>query len=84
MPHKNIIHLYAFFYDRPKTVPRLKDCGDGIALFMLMEQLSQNMNEQLATLRRTTGPTVGWFILTILQVNFYFRYLIINVGYRTY
>ena len=79
MPHKNIIHLYAFFYDRPKTEPRLRDCGDGIALFMLMEQLSQNMYEQMSTLRRTTGPTVSSLVLLeYFQAHFYFRYLIIS------
>ena len=58
-PHKNIVRLYAFFYDRPKVHPKLRECGDGMALCMLMEQLSQNMQQQLDVLCRGTGPNVS-------------------------
>ena len=63
-PHDNIIRLYAFFYDRPMTHPKLRDnCGDGIALFMLLEELSQNMKEHIETLTSVAGPPVSSFVL---------------------
>ena len=58
-PHDNIVKLFAFFYDRPKAYPKLKQCGEGIALCMLMEQLSQNMQEHINSLRRANGPMVS-------------------------
>ena len=58
--HKNVIKLFAFFYDRPKAHPKLRNCGEGMALCMLMEQLSRNMQEHISTLKRGNGPTVNF------------------------
>ncbi|XP_003388321.1 PREDICTED: uncharacterized protein LOC100631577 [Amphimedon queenslandica] len=77
-PHKNIVRLFAFFYDRPKAHPKLsrENCSEGIALCIMMEQLSQNMEYQLKPLRQTAGPNyskvLGWLkdLLTGLQYLF--------------
>ena len=58
-PHDNIVKLFAFFYDRPKAYPKLKQCGEGLALCMLMEQLSQNMKEHINSLQKANGPMVS-------------------------
>ena len=60
-PHDNIVKLFAFFYDRPKAYPKLRQCGEGMALCMLMEQLAQNMQEHINSLRRANGPMVSDF-----------------------
>ena len=60
-PHDNIVKLFAFFYDRPKAYPKLRQCGEGLALCMLMEQLAQNMQEHINSLRRASGLMVSDF-----------------------
>ena len=54
------MRLYAFFYDRPKAHPKLnkENCGEGIALLIMMEQLSQDMESLLKPLRQSAGPNV--------------------------
>ena len=68
-PHKNIVHLYAFFYDRPKIHQKLQMLGEGIGLFILMEQLTQNMKGMLDTLRRGPGPAVSVSLLQCMYVK---------------
>ena len=59
--HANIIKLYAFFYDRPRTHPKLRSCGEGMALCLLMEQLSQNMLEYVSVMKRGNGLGVSYW-----------------------
>ena len=57
--HENIIHQYAFFYDRPMKYPEFKELhGEGIGLFILLEELQQNMTEYLKTVCGFTSPKV--------------------------
>ena len=57
--HDNIIHQFAFFYDKPMKYPDFKILhGEGMALFILLEELQQNMSEYLNTLCGLTSPRV--------------------------
>lgn len=81
-PHDNIVKLFAFFYDRPKAYPKLKQCGEGLALCMLMEQLSQNMQEHINSLRRANGPmasrTIRWIQDVICGLQYLFSHHVVH------
>ena len=62
-PHKNIIHMWAFFYDRPgpTILKYFKERGStsrGMALFILMDEHPQNMSEHIQALVDNKGPHV--------------------------
>ena len=60
------------------THPKLRDnCGDGIALFMLLEELHQNMKEHIETLTIMAGLPVSF-------VCFYIDALVLAVSYSLY
>ena len=62
--HPNIIHMYAFFYDRadPNASSHFRRCGTNqgkMSLFLLMDEHPMSMKEQLATLVESLGPKVS-------------------------
>ena len=63
-PHANIIHMYAFFFDRanPDVSPEFKRVGRNMrtmSLFLLMDEHPMSMREQLDILVGGQGPKVG-------------------------
>ena len=63
-PHKNIIHMWAFFFDRanPDVIPQLKSTGKNartMSLFLLMDLHSMSMKEQVSILIDNRGPNVS-------------------------
>lgn len=83
--HRNIVQLYAFFYDRPGAYRQLSYLKDGVALCLLMENLSQNMQDHIDVLKMGKGPKVYmWWcdihvhvcnINVLLQVNKFIHWL---------
>ncbi len=62
--HKNIIHMWAFFYDRPgprelKYLQRQRSGSRGMALFILMDEHPQSMADHVQTLVDNKGPYVS-------------------------
>ena len=62
--HENIIHMYAFFFDRanPDVSEEFRRVGRNIrtmSLFLLMDEHPMSMKEQLDILRDGQGPKVG-------------------------
>ena len=62
-PHENIIHMWAFFFDRPgpdiiKHFKKLDGNQRSIGLFILMDEHPMSMAEHLATLTDNRGPLV--------------------------
>lgn len=60
-PHENIIHMWAFFYDRPgpevkKYFRKLSGNFRSLGLFILMDEHPLSMMEQLAILADNRGP----------------------------
>lgn len=69
-PHDNIIHLYAFFYDRadPALCQELRSLGPNartLSLFLLLEELPVSMKTHVDSLVANKGPQVDnvlrWF-----------------------
>ncbi|CAI7991881.1 Serine/threonine-protein kinase PINK1, mitochondrial [Geodia barretti] len=63
-PHPNIIHMYAFFFDRanPDVSPEFKRVGRNVrtmSLFLLMAEHPMSMKEQLDILTGGQGPKPG-------------------------
>lgn len=63
-PHENIIHMWAFFYDRPgqEVIKHFKKADGNVralGLFILMDEHPMSMAEQLATLAGSRGPLVS-------------------------
>ena len=62
-PHENIIHMWAFFYDRanPDVCPEFRRTGRNartMSLFLLMDELPMNMKEHVDLLVDNQGPKV--------------------------
>ena len=62
-PHENIIHMWAFFYDRanPDISPEFKRAGRNactMSLFLLMDELPMNMKDHVDLLMDNQGPKV--------------------------
>ena len=62
-PHENIIHMYAFFFDRanPDISPEFKRVGKNMrtmSLFLLMDEHPMSMQEQMDILVAGKGPQV--------------------------
>ncbi len=62
-PHENIIHLYAFFFDRanPAVSQHFKKVGKNVhtmSLFLLMDEHTTNLQDLLSTLVEGQGPRV--------------------------
>eukprot|EP00731_Ephydatia_muelleri_P030669 Em0022g183a len=69
-PHENVIHLYAFFYDRadPALCAEFRHLGPNVrslSLFLLLEELPVSMKAHVDSLIANKGPQVGdvlrWF-----------------------
>lgn len=63
-PHENIIHMWAFFYDRanPNISPEFSRAGRNartMCLFLLMDELPMNMKEHVDLLVSNQGPKVS-------------------------
>ena len=67
-PHENIIHMWAFFYDRPSPSDVKKyfkkasnsDKAHGMCLFILMDEHPMSMAEHLNILAGNRGPFVSY------------------------
>ena len=62
-PHENVIHMYAFFFDRanPDISQEFKRVGKNLrtmSLFLLMDEHPMSMKEQLEILTQGKGPQV--------------------------
>ena len=62
-PHENIIHMWAFFFDRanPDISPEFRRVGKNartMSLFLLMDEHPMNMNEHVDLLVNNQGPKV--------------------------
>lgn len=69
-PHENIIHMWAFFFDRlnPEVSSLFKKAGKNartMSLFILMDEYPSSMAEQLKQLIENRGPmtskVLSWF-----------------------
>lgn len=60
-PHENIIHMWAFFYDRltRREYKFFKSNARSMSLFILMDEHSMSMAEQLKILVESRGPLVS-------------------------
>ena len=61
--HENIIHMYAFFFDRanPDVSEEFRKVGRNVrtmSLFLLMDEHPMSMKEQLDILTKGQGPKV--------------------------
>lgn len=63
-PHRNVIHMWAFFYDRPGTpdvIKFFKRAGNesrSMGLFILMEEHLMSLGDHIAILVDNRGPKV--------------------------
>ena len=62
-PHENIIHMWAFFFDRvnPDVSPEFKKVGRNarsMSLFLLMDEHPMSMKEHVDLLVDNQGPRV--------------------------
>ena len=78
-PHENIIHMWAFFYDRasPDNSPLFKRAGRNartMSLFLLMDELPTNMKDHVDTLVDNQGPKVNQNFDTSLDTYRYFSF----------
>ena len=77
--HENIIHMYAFFFDRanPDVSKEFRRVGRNIrtmSLFLLMDEHPMSMQEQLDILTEGQGPKVLYEVHTLciyICVNMY-------------
>ena len=76
-PHENVIHLYAFFYDRadPALCAEFRHLGPNVrslSLFLLLEELPVSMKAHVDSLIANKGPQVcglGRRILNTEMIN---------------
>ena len=72
-PHENVIHMWAFFYDRanPNISPHFKRAGKNartMCLFLLMDELPMNMKEHVDLLVGNQGPKVSQKIMACVVI----------------